>query len=63
MIYSLHLQDAILYIFASDNAQAQEIKLQDRSTGVPISFHLPAEHAALALIGTKEKAVITKYGF
>jgi hypothetical protein len=63
MIYPLHLQDAILYIFASDNAQAQEIKLQDRSTGVPISFHLPAEHAALALIGKKEKAVIAKYGF
>lgn len=63
MIYPLHLQDAILYIFASDNAQAQEIKLEDRSTGVPISFHLPAEHAALALIGKKEKAVIAKYGF
>jgi hypothetical protein len=24
---------------------------------------LPAEHAALALIGKKEKAVLAKYGF
>jgi hypothetical protein len=30
---------------------------------VRITLNLHAEHAALALVGKKEKAVIAKYGF
>jgi hypothetical protein len=63
MAYPLLLDDSILYIFVSDNARDQEIKIQDKTTGAQIAFTLPAEHAALALIGKKEKAVIAKYGF
>jgi hypothetical protein len=63
MIYPISLDDSVLYIFVSDDAQDQEMKIRDNSTGVPISFKLPSEHAALVLIGKKEKAVIAKYGF
>jgi hypothetical protein len=63
VIYPISLDDSVLYIFVSDDAQDQEMKIRDSSTGVPISFKLPSEHAALVLIGKKEKAVIAKYGF
>jgi hypothetical protein len=63
MIYPISLEDSVLYIFVSDDAEDQEMKIRDSSTGVPISFKLPSEHAALALMGKKEKAVIAKYGF
>jgi hypothetical protein len=62
-VYPILLTDSILYVLVSDDAQDEEIKLLDKTTGVPIAFRLPAEHAAMALIGQKEKAVIAKYGF
>lgn len=63
MAYSFPLEDSILYIFTSDAAQDSSISLHDKATGTDFNFSLPAEHAALALIGKKEKAVIAKYGF
>jgi hypothetical protein len=63
MAYPLELQDSILYIFTSDTAGDATIDVRDKETGVSLKFTLPAEHAALALIGKKEKAVIAKYGF
>ena len=63
LVYPLDLQDSVLYIFSSDAATDMPIDLQHRETGVEIKFTLPAEHAALALIGKREKAVIAKYGF
>jgi hypothetical protein len=52
-----------LYIFVSDYASDSQIDVRDKSTGTRMTFTLPAEHAALALIGKKEKSVIAKYGF
>jgi Beta-galactosidase len=63
MVYPLALADSVLYIFVSDSAQDEELRIQDQLTGVPIALRLPAEHAALALIGRREKAIIAKYGF
>jgi len=63
LVYPVSLDDSVLYVFVSDNAADENIKIQDKATGVPIAFRLSAEHAALALIGKKEKAVIAKYGF
>jgi hypothetical protein len=57
------LADAVLYIFVSDSADAAAISLRDQTTGVALSFPLPAEHAAIAVIGKREKKVIAKYGF
>jgi hypothetical protein len=63
MAYSLPVDDSVLYIFVSDSAHDSAISLRDKATGVPLHFTLPAEHAAMALIGRKEKNVIAKYGF
>src|SRR5579864_5669421 len=61
MAYAMPLEDSILYVFASDDVQNTQINVSDRITGTPLSFTLPAQHAVLALIGKKEKAVIAKY--
>ena len=61
MVYPLSLEDSILYVIVSDNAEDQKIDLRDRETGVHVALNLPAERAALVLIGKKEKAVIGSY--
>ena len=63
MVYPIVLEDSILYVIVSDDARPSDIDLTDKSTGVHIALKLAAQHAALALIGKKEKAVIAEYGF
>jgi len=63
MVYPMPLEDSVLYIFVSDYASDSQIDVRDKSTGTRMTFTLPAEHAALALIGRKEKSVIAKCGF
>jgi hypothetical protein len=63
LVYPVSLEDSVLYVFVSDTGQDEQLKLRDKATGLPIAFTLPAEHAALALIGKKANAVIAKYGF
>jgi hypothetical protein len=57
------LEDSVLYVFASDSANNAAINLRDQATGVRLTFTLPAEHAAIALIGRREKKIIAKFGF
>jgi hypothetical protein len=57
------LDDAVLYVITSDSADDAKIDLLDKTTGVRLILQVPAQHAALALIGKREKAVIAKYGF
>jgi hypothetical protein len=63
LVYSSELQDSVLYIFESENAADIQIDLRDALTGVRLMLKLPAQHAAIALIGKQEKGVIAKYGF
>jgi hypothetical protein len=63
MIYPMTFDDSVLYIMVSDAAEDSKIDLTDKATGVKVELTLPGEHAALALIGRKEKTVIAKYGF
>jgi hypothetical protein len=63
MAYPIALEDSVLYVFVSDSAEDQQVELRDRATDVSLKFTLRAQHAAMALIGRKEKAVIAKYGF
>jgi hypothetical protein len=63
MAYPIALEDSVLYIFVSDNAANANIDLRDKTTGARITLDLPGEHAAMALVGKNEKAVIAKYGF
>jgi len=57
------LADSILYVFVSDSASDTAVNLRDQATGAQLSFTLPAEHAAIAVVGRKEKKVVAKYGF
>jgi hypothetical protein len=53
----------MLYVLVSDSADGAMIKIQDLTTGVPISLSLRAEHAAIAVISKKEKKIVARYGF
>jgi hypothetical protein len=63
LVYPTVLADSVLYVFVSDSASDAAIALHDETTGVPLAFPLLAEHAAIALIGKKEKKIIARYGF
>jgi hypothetical protein len=63
LISAIPLDGAMLYIMASDNAADAKIDLRDKLTGVRVTLHLPAQHAAIALIGIREKTILAKYGF
>jgi hypothetical protein len=63
LVYPTVLDDSVLYVMTSDDADDAKVDLRDTLTGVRLTFNLRAQHAALALIGKQEKAVIAKYGF
>jgi hypothetical protein len=63
LVFPNMLADSVLYILVSDAANDTNISLRDQSTGVSLAFSLLAEHAAIAVIGKKEKKVVARYGF
>ena len=63
LVFPTELADSILYVFASDSDQDAAINIRDRATSAPLAFHLPAQHAAIAVIGKKDRRVVSKYGF
>jgi hypothetical protein len=63
MVYPISLEDAVLYVIVSDSAEHAMVDLRDGRTGVRLALKLAAEHAAVALIGKKEKSVLARYGF
>jgi hypothetical protein len=62
-IYPTVLEDSILYVMVSDVAEDAKIDLRNKLTGARLSLRLPAQHAAIAVIGKREKGVVAKYGF
>jgi len=63
LIYPTVLDDSVLYVFTSENTAPAQITLRDKVTGTQVSFVLPPQRAALALISKDKRAVIAKYGF
>jgi hypothetical protein len=63
LVYPVVLSDSILYVLASENADDTKVDLLDTLSGVRLTFKLPAQHAALALIGKRQKTLVAKYGF
>ena len=55
LVFPTALADSVLYVMVSDAANDAAVNLRDQATGAPISFSLRAEHAAIAVIGKKEK--------
>jgi hypothetical protein len=63
LIYPTVLDDSVMYVMISDAAEDAKIDLRDRATGFRLTLQLPSQHAAIAVIGKKEKTVVAKYGF
>ena len=63
LIYPTVLDDSVVYVMVSDAAEDSKIDLRDKLTGVRLTLQLPAQHAAMAVIGKREKRAIGKYGF
>jgi hypothetical protein len=63
LVYSTELQDSLLYILESESADDTQIDIRDANTGIRLAMKLPAQRAAMALIGKREKTVLAKYGF
>jgi hypothetical protein len=63
LIFPTELQDSVLYILESENAEDVAIDLRDGITGTRVTLKLPAQHAAIALIGKQERSIIARYGF
>ena len=63
LIFPTVLSDSILYVIVSDADQDAVVNIRDRATDAPLTFRLPAQHAAIAVIGKKERRLLTKYGF
>jgi len=63
LAYPTVLEDSVLYVMISDSAEDAKIDLRDKTTGVRLTLQIPSQHAAIAVIGKKEKTVVAKYGF
>jgi hypothetical protein len=63
LVFPTALADSVLYVLVSDSADDAAINLHDQATGAQLVFSLPAEHAAIAVVGNREKKVVAKYGF
>ncbi len=63
LIYPTMFEDSILYTIISDNADDTNVDLRDKFTELRVSLRIPSQHAAMVLIGRREKKVIAKYGF
>jgi hypothetical protein len=63
LVFPTMLADSILYVIVSDCDQDASISIRDEATGVPLRFRLASQHAAIAVIGKKERRVVAKYGF
>jgi hypothetical protein len=63
LVFPTEMADSVVYVFLSDSDASATINLRDHATTGQIAFTLPAEHAAIAVIGKKEKKIIAKYGF
>ena len=63
LIYPTVLDDSVMYVMVSDAAEDSKIDIRDKLTGARFSLLLPAQHAAIAVIGKREKSIVAKYGF
>jgi hypothetical protein len=63
LVFPTVMADSVLYVIVSDCDQDAAINIRDQVTGAVFAFRLPAQHAAIAVIGKKERRVVAKYGF
>ena len=63
LIFPIVLDDAVLYVMASESADDSPIDLRDKTTGASVKLKLAGQRAALVVISKKSKVVVARYGF
>ena len=63
LIFPMVLEDAVLYIMASESAEDAQIELRDKTTGVSLKLKLAGQRAAMAVVSRKSRKVVARYGF
>ena len=63
LVFPTVMADSVLYVLVSDSADDAAINIRDQATGTVFTLSLRAQHAAIAVIGKKERRVVAKYGF
>jgi len=63
LIFPTEMADSIVYVLISDSAADTTINVRDDMTGVALSIPLRSQHAAIAVIGKKERNIVARYGF
>ncbi|ABF40146.1 hypothetical protein Acid345_1143 [Candidatus Koribacter versatilis Ellin345] len=61
LIYATVLEDAVAYLFVSDDAADTNIAVRDRTTGARLQVTLPSQRAAIRIIRKKDKSVVAEY--
>jgi hypothetical protein len=63
LIFPMVLEDAVLYIMASESAEDAQIELKDKTTGASLKLKLAGQRAAMAVVSRKSRGVVARYGF
>lgn len=63
LVYPTVLQNAVMYIFESEDAGDTKINIKDKLTRARVTFTLPSQHAALVVLSKKDGTVLAKYGY
>jgi hypothetical protein len=63
LIYPTVLQDAVTYIFVSEDAAATKINIKDKLTGARLVFDLPSQRSVLVVLRKTDGALLAKYGY
>ncbi|HMK22636.1 MAG TPA: hypothetical protein VK466_09895 [Terriglobales bacterium] len=63
LIFPTVLEDSVLYVMTSESAEDAKVDIRDKTTGARLRLNLAGQHAAMALVGKREKTVVAKYGF
>jgi hypothetical protein len=63
LVFPNVLAESILYVLVSDCDEDTNINIRDEATSTVLTFRLRAQHAAIAVIGKKERRLLAKYGF
>jgi hypothetical protein len=63
LVFPTVLDDSVLYVMESDNAEDANIDLRDKLTGTRVTLRLPAQHAAIAVVSKQVTSVVAKYGY
>jgi Beta-galactosidase len=62
LIYPIHLQGAVLYIFENESNEASHMNLREPVSDTHFTAQVPAGRASLALIDKKTKQIVAQYG-